>query len=123
MTYLYTIDHSRRTGYLRNYDQIKQYFCSLPPSDTSRPFIVPQEYLNNFGDFLLPCISPTQFVKHFAVIEHLVSSPLTDKDTSYSTALSKQSHSYNKFHSAKVMSYMVQTENKSEHRPPPIEHT
>ena len=41
LTHLYTIDHSRRTGYLRNYDPIKQYFCLLPYNDTSRPIIVP----------------------------------------------------------------------------------
>ena len=27
MTNLHTIDHSKITGYLRNYDPIKQYFC------------------------------------------------------------------------------------------------
>ena len=38
MTYhLYTNDHSRITGYLRNYGPIKQYFCPLPYNDTSRP--------------------------------------------------------------------------------------
>ena len=42
MTHLYTIDHSRITGYLRNYYPIKQYFCLLPYNDTTRPFIVPQ---------------------------------------------------------------------------------
>ena len=42
MTNLYTIDHSKITGYLRNYDPIKQYFCLLPHNDTSRPLIVPQ---------------------------------------------------------------------------------
>ena len=35
MTHLYTVDHSRITGYLRNYDPIKQYFCLLPYNDTS----------------------------------------------------------------------------------------
>ena len=35
MTHLYTIDRSRITGYLRNYDPIIQYFCFLPYSDTS----------------------------------------------------------------------------------------
>ena len=38
MTNLYTLDHSCITGYLRNYDPIKQYFCLLPYDDTSRPF-------------------------------------------------------------------------------------
>ena len=45
MTNMYTLDHSCITGYLRNYDPIKQYFCLLPYNNTSRPLIVPQEYL------------------------------------------------------------------------------
>ena len=52
MTTLYTIDHSKITGYLRNYDPIKQYFCLLPHNDTSRPLIKPQEYLIHLDDFL-----------------------------------------------------------------------
>ena len=125
LTNLYTIDHSRITGYLRNYDQIKQYYCLLPHNDTSRPLIVPQGHLIHFDDFLLPCNIATEIVNSLTVIKHLVSSPLDDKDTSYYTALSKQSHSYNELLSisAKVISYMVQTENTSEHKPPPIEHT
>ena len=51
MTNLHTIDHSKITGYLRNYDPVKQYFCLLPHNDTSRPLIVPQEYLIRFDDF------------------------------------------------------------------------
>ena len=70
---LYTIDHSKITGYLRNYDPIKQYFCLLPHNDTSRPLIVPQVYLIHFDDFLLPCNIPTQIVKPLTVIKHLVS--------------------------------------------------
>ena len=64
-------------------------------------------------------------MKPLVVIKHLVSSSLTDKDTSYHTSLSKQSHSYNEllFISAKVISYMVQAEHKSQHKPPLIEHT
>ena len=114
LTNLYTIDHSKITGYLRNYDPIKQYCCLLPHNDTSRPLIVPQEYLIHFDDFSLPCSIPTQIVKPLTVIKHLVSSPLDDKDTSYYTALSKQSHSYNEllFIAAKIISYMVQTEQK-----------
>ena len=54
MTHLYTIDHARIPGYLRNYDPIKQYLYLLPYNDTSRPLIVPQEYLIHFDDFLLP---------------------------------------------------------------------
>ena len=63
MTNLYTIDHARITGYLRNYNPIKQYFCLLPFNDTSRPLIVPQEYLIHFDDFLLPCNITTPIVK------------------------------------------------------------
>ena len=112
MTNLYTIDYSKITGYLRNYDPIKQYFCLLPHNDTSRPLIVPQEYLIHFDDFLLPCNIPTQIVKPLTVIIHLVSTPLDDKDISHYTALYKQSYSYNEllFIAAKVISYMVQAE-------------
>ena len=93
MTNLYTIDHSKHTGYLRNIDPIKQYFCSLPHNDTSRPLKVPREYLEHFDDFLLPCNNPTVLVKPPTVFKHLASSPRDDKDTSYYTALSKQSYS------------------------------
>ena len=114
MTNLYTIDHSRITGYLRKYDPIKLYFCLLAFNDTSRPLIVPQEYLIHFDDFPLSCNIATQIVKTLTVIKHLVSSPLDDKDKSYYNALSKQSYSYNEllFISAKVISYMVQAEQK-----------
>ena len=114
MTNLYIIDYSKITGYLRYYDPIKQYFCLFPHNDTSRALIVPQEYIIHFDDFLLPCNIPTQIVKPLTVIKHLVSSPLDDKDTSYYTALSKQSHSYNEllFIAAKTISFMVQTEQK-----------
>ena len=73
----------------------------------------------------MPCNIPTQIVKPLAVIEHLVSSPLTDNDTSYYTALSKQSHSYTEmlFISVKVISYMVQAKDKNAYKPSPIEHT
>ena len=121
MTNLYTIGHSRITGYLRNYDPIKQYFCLLSLNDTSPPIIVAQENLIHFDDFLLPCNITTQIVKPLTVIKHLVSSPLDDKDKSYYTALSKESKSYNElhFHSAKVISYMVQTEQNTERKPTP----
>ena len=82
MTNMYTLGHSCITGYLRNYDPIKHYFCLLPYNNTSRPLIVPQEYLINFDDFLLPCNIPTQIVKPLAVIKHLVFSALDDKDKS-----------------------------------------
>ena len=95
MTNLYTPDPSCITGYLRNYDPIKQYFCLLPYSNTSRPLIVPQEYFILFDDFLLPCNIPTQIVNSLTVIKHLVSSPLDDKDKTYYTALYKQTYSYN----------------------------
>ena len=92
MANLYTSDYSKITGYLRNYDPIKQYFCLLPHNDTSRPLIVPQEYINHFDDFLLPCNIPTQIVKPLTVFKHRVLSPLDDKETSYyTTALSKPS--------------------------------
>ena len=118
MTNMYTLDHSCITGYLRNYDPIKQYFCLLPYNNTSRPLIVPQEYLIHFDGFLLPCNIPTQIVKPLTVIKHLVSSPLDEKDKSYYTALYKQSYSYNEllFISAKVISFMVQNEPKTEHK-------
>ena len=125
ITHICTIDHARITGFMRTYDPIKQYFCLLPYNDTSRPIIVPQEYLIHFDDFLLHCNIPTQIVKPLTVIKHFVSSPLGDKDKSYYTALAKQSHSYNEllFISAKIILYMIQAEQKAQHKPPPIEHT
>ena len=119
MTDLFTLDHSCITGYLRIYDPIKQYFCLLPYNNTSRPLIVPQEYLIHFDEFLLPCNIPTQIVKPLTVIKHLVSSPLDDKDKTYFTALYKQTYSYNKFLfiAAKTISFMVQTEHKSYYLP------
>ena len=92
--------------------------CLLPYNNTSRPLIVPQEYLKHFHDFLLPCNIPTQIVKPLTVIKHLVSSPLDDKDKSYYTALYKQYSSYNEllFISAKTISFMVQDEHKTEHK-------
>ena len=78
-------------------------------------------YLKNISYMicLLPCNIPTTIVKPFTVINYLVFSPLDDKDKSYYTALSKQSHSYDEllFISAEIISYMVQTENKAEHKP------
>ena len=90
----------------------------LPYNDTSRPIIVPQEFLIQFDDFLLPCNIPTQIVKPLTVIKHLVSSPLDDKDKSYYTALYKRTYSYNEllFISAKTISFMVQTEHKTEQK-------
>ena len=118
MTNRYTLDHSCITGYLRNYDPIKQYFCLLPHNNTSRPLIVPQEYLIHYDDFLLPCNIPTQIAKPLTVIKHLVSSPLDDKDRTYYTALYKQTYSYNEllFISAKTIFFMVQAEQKTEHK-------
>ena len=125
MTHLYTRDHAFITGYLRDFDQIKQYFCLLPYKDTSRPLNVPQDHLIHFDDFFLPCDIPTQIVKPLTVIKHLVCSPLDDEDKSYYTALAKQSHSYNElfFISTKIISYMVQAEQKAEQKPPPIGYT
>ena len=118
MTNMYTLDNSCITGYLRNYDPIKQYFCLLPYNNTSRPLIVPQEYLIHYDDFLLPCNIPTQIAKPLTVIKHLVSSPLDDKDRTYYTALYKQTYSYKEllFISAKTISFMVQTEQTTEHK-------
>ena len=119
MTSMYTLVHSCITGYLRNYDPIKQYFCLLPYNNTSRQPIVPQEYLIQYDDFLLPCNIPTQIAKPITVIKHLVSSPLDDKDRTYYTALYKQTFSYNEllFISAKTISFMVQAEQKTENKP------
>ena len=124
MTFLKTIDHSKVTGYLRNYDPIKQYFCLLPHNHTFRPQIVPQENLVHFDDLLLPCNIPTLIVKPLTVFKQLVSSPLHDKDTSYHTALSKQPYSNNEllFISAKVVSFMVESEQNSEHKSTHLEH-
>ena len=112
MTHLYTIDHSRITGYLQNYDPMKKFFCLISYNNTSRPIIVPQENMINFDNFLLPCNVPTINAKPLTVIKHLVSAPLNDKEKSYNTALSKQAHSYNEllFISAKVITFMVKAE-------------
>ena len=83
MTNLYKIDHSRIdhiTSFLRNYDPIKEYFCLLSHNDTSRPLIVPQEYLLHLDDFLLPCDIPNTIVQPPTVIKNLVFSPHDDKD-------------------------------------------
>ena len=111
-THLYTIDHSRITGSLRNYDPIKQYFCLLPYTNTSRSIIVPQDYLIHFDDFLLPCNVPTIIAKSLTVMKHLVSAPFNDKEKSYYTVISKQAYSYNElmFISAKIIAFMVNTE-------------
>ena len=118
MTSMHTLDHSCITGYLRNYDPIKQYFCLLPYNNTSRTLFVPQEYLIHYDYFLLPCNIPTQIAKPLTVIKHLVSFPLDDKDRTYYKALYKQTYSYNEllFISAKTISFMVQAEQKTEHK-------
>ena len=119
MKNLYTLDLSCRTGYLRNYDPIKQYFCLLPYNKTSRPFIVPQKCFIHFDDFLMPCNIPTQIVQPLTVMKHLISSPLDDEDKTYYTALYKQTYSYNEllFIAAKTISCMVQAEQKkTEHK-------
>ena len=77
--------------------------------------------------FLLPCNVPTQIVKPLTINKNLVSFPLDDKDKTYYTALYKQTHSYNEllFIAAKTISFMVQTEEKSENQFPssPIKNT
>ena len=57
----------------------------------------------------MPCNIPIIIVKTSIVIKHLVSNPLTDKEKSYYTALSKQAYSYNEllFISAKVITFLV----------------
>ena len=117
MTNLCTLDHSCINGYLRNYDPIKQYFCLLPYINTSRPLIVPQEYLIHFDDFLLPCNIPTQIVKPLTAIKHLVSSPLYDKDRTYYTALYKQTYSYKELFSLQQKpSHLWYKPNKKQHK-------
>ena len=125
MTNLCTIDHSKITGYLRNYNPIKQYFCLLPRNDTSRPLVVLQEDLIQVDDLLFPCNIPEQIVKPLTVNKHLLSSPLDDKETSSYTTLTKLAHPYNELHfiSARLISFMVQAEIKSEHKLPTFEHT
>ena len=110
MTHLYTNDHSRITGYQRNYDPIKQFFCLLPYNDTSRPIIVPQVSLIHFDDFLLPCNVPTIIANPLTVIKHLVTNTLNNKEKSYYTALSNQASSYNELNSAKIIAFMVKAE-------------
>ena len=67
---------------------------------------------------MLPCNIPTQIVKPRTVIKHLVFSPLDYKDRTYYTALYKQTYSYNEllFISAKTIFFMVQAEQKTEHK-------
>ena len=84
MTNMYTLDQSCITGYLRNYDPIKQYFCLLPYNNTSRPLIVPQEYLIHYDDFCclatsllklqnLLLLLNTSFLLHLTIkIEHTI---------------------------------------------------
>ena len=50
--------------------------------------------------------------------KHLVSSPLDDKERTYNTALYKKTYSYNEllFISAKIISFSVQAEQKTEHK-------
>ena len=73
-------------------------------------------YLKNISSILMTfCCLATfliQIVKPLTVIKHLVSSALDDKDISYYTALSKQSHPYYEllFIETKTISYIVQTE-------------
>ena len=122
MTHLYSIDHSRTTGYLRNYDPIKHYFCLLPYNDTSRPIIVSQEYLIHFDDFLFPSNVPTIIAKPLTVIKHFVSALLNDKEEFYYTELSKRAIKI-VFFSAKIIAFMVKAEKeKSEPKHTTLEH-
>ena len=56
MTNLYTIDHSKITGYLVNYNPIKQYFCLLPHNGTSRCLVV-LSYLKNISFILTTSVA------------------------------------------------------------------
>ena len=56
-------------------------------NDTSRPKIVPQEYLIHFDDFLLSLNVPTIIGKPLTVTKHLVSAPFSDKEKSYYTVM------------------------------------
>ena len=60
----------------------------------------------------MPRNVPTIIAKPLTVIKHLVASPLTDKEKSYYTAISKQAYSYNEqlFISAKVITFMIKAE-------------
>ena len=103
MTNLKTIDYSRITGYLCNYDTLEQYLCLQAPNGSSRPLSVLQECLLHFDDFLLPCNVPILIVKPLAVIKHLVSAPLDDKEKLYYSALSKKdTHTVNSFWLSKL---------------------
>ena len=73
---------------------------------------VPQENLVRFDTYLLPCNISTVVVKPLTVFK------LDDKVPFYYTALSKQSYSYNEllFISAKVITFMVISQQISEHK-------
>ena len=66
-------------------------------------------------------------MKPLIVIKHLVFSPLDHKDKTYYTALYKQTYSYNEllFIAANTFSFMVQAEQKTEHKSPssPLKNT
>ena len=97
-----------------NFDHIKHYYCLLPSNDTSRPFIVPSiDYSIHFDDFLLLCNVPSIIAKPLAVIKHLVSTPLNDKNHFIQLCQSKLKNLFLKellFISAKVIASMVETE-------------
>ena len=87
-------------GILKHFELMKIFTCRL---------------FSTFNDFLLPCHVPSLIVKPLAFNKHLVSAPLDDKEELYKTALSKQAHSFNEllFISAKVISFMIKSKEKS----------
>ena len=112
MTHLYTIDHSHH--WLST--KLRPYETLLPYIDTSRPIIIPQEYLIHFDDFFLPCNVPTIISKPLTIVKHLVSAPPNDEECSYYTVLSKQAFSYNEplFIAAKVIAaFIVKTKSQN----------
>ena len=92
MTYLYSIDRSRINGYLRTFDPIEQKYCLLPYNDTSRPIIVPQEYLIHFNDFLLRCNVPTIVAKHLTQPPLVIPSPRSSSVLDLSTTPIHSAH-------------------------------
>ena len=117
-TNLYRVDHFKITGYLRNYDPIKQYFCFFPHNDTSRPLIIPQEHLIHFDEFLLPCNIPTAKVKPLTVFKHLVSSPL---DRIIQLCSNNHTHIMNYYYSSLQKSYPLWSNlNKIQNTNPPV---
>ena len=81
MINMFTVDHSRITGYLPKNDSIKQYFCLLPFNDTSRHLL----YLKNILYLSMIFVALQHSYSNcetLTVFEHLICCPLDDKDES-----------------------------------------